>query len=167
MREPPPLSIDLVPSRLRRAFIFAAYGAAMAVMLVMPLGAALRAWSVLLVMALAVQAWRREPPAALVVRLDGTLAIVERDGTAHEATLAAGGYVGVRMVTIVYRRTGRPRSEALAIFPDMLPADDMRRLRVRLAYSRSDDDAGVPASHARASTSWPLSALRWRPTRST
>jgi hypothetical protein len=166
MRDPPPLYVDLVPSRLRRAFVVAAYGAAVAVLLMLPLGAALRAWSVALVAALGLKAWRDEPPATLLVRLDGTLAMVLRDGAACEAALV-GGYLGVRLVTIVYRRAGRRRCEALAIVPDMIDADDLRRLRVRLAYSSSDDVAGAPASHERASTSAPLSALRWRPTRST
>ena len=166
MRDPPPLRVDLVPSRLRRAFIVAAYGSAAAVLIILPLGVALRAWSVALVVALALKAWRDEPPTTLLVRLDGTLAMILRDGAACEAALV-GGYCGVRLVTIVYRRAGQRRCESLAIVPDMLAADDLRRLRVRLAYSRSDDVAGAPASHARASTSAPLSALRWRPTRST
>jgi hypothetical protein len=167
MRDPPPLRIDLVPSRLRCAFIVVAYAAAACVVGLLPLGFALRAWAVLLVAALAVKAWREEPPAALVVRLDGSLALLDRLGTATEGTLVNGGYLGEHVVTIAWRRAGQRRREALAILPDMLGADELRQLRVRLAYASSDDEAGAPASHARASTSAPLSALGWRPTRST
>jgi hypothetical protein len=167
MRDPTPLRVDLVRSRLRCAFIVAAYGAAACALMVLPLGLALRAWSVVLVAAWALRAWRLEPPAALLLRLDGTLALLDRDGGATDVLLVDGGYLGVRLVTIAFRRAGRHRCEALAIFPDMLDADDLRRLRVRLAYASSDVDAGAPASQARASISAPLSALRWRPTRST
>jgi hypothetical protein len=39
-------------------------------------------------------------------------------------------------------------SRAEFILPDMLPADDFRRLRVLLRYGRNDDAHGAPASHA-------------------
>jgi hypothetical protein len=166
MRDPPPLRVDLVPSRLRRAFIVASYGSTACLCAALPLDGWLRGWSVLLVAALAAKAWRIDTPAALIVRLDGTLALLARDGTSTEALLMNGGYLGPRLVSIVYRPLGRRRCRAVAVLPDMLAADDLRRLRVRLGYSRSDDDAGLPSSQARASTSAPLSALRWRPMRS-
>jgi hypothetical protein len=120
----------------------------------------------LLVAALAAKAWRVDTPDALIVRLDGTLALLARDGRSTEALLMNGGYLGPRLVSIAYRPLGCRRSRVVLVLPDMLAADDLRRLRVRLGYSRSDDDAGLPASHARASSSAPLSALRWRPMRS-
>jgi hypothetical protein len=166
MRDPPPLRVDLAPSRLRRAFIAASFGATACLCASLPLDGWLRGWTVLLVAALAARAWRADTPAALIVRLDGSLALLARDGTSTKAALMNGGYLGTRLVSIVYRPLGRRRCGVVTILPDMLPADDLRRLRVRLGYSRSDDDAGLPASQARASTSAPLSAFRWRPMRS-
>ena len=163
---PNPLRVDLVPSRLRRAFIAVSFAATACLMAALPLDAWLRGWTVLLIAALAAKAWRDDAPVALIVRLDGTLALLWRNGTSMEAALMNGGYLGPRLVSIVYRPVGRRRSGVVLVLPDMLPADDFRRLRVRLGYSRSDDEAGAPASQARASKSAPLSALRWRPTRS-
>lgn len=160
MRDPPPLRVDLEPSRVRRAFIAAAYAATAVLACALPLALDLRLWIVVLVAALAARAWRERPPAALIVRLDGTLALLRDDGASIEATLVNGGYLGVRLTSIVYRPLGRRRTHVIAILPDMLTEDEYRRLRVRLNYASSDDDDGVPASHARASTSAPLSALR-------
>lgn len=160
MRDPPPLRIDLEHSKWRRAYIGIAYVATMLLVGALPLAYSLRFWLVVLVASLAVRTWRERPPAGLIVRLDGTLALLREDGTSIEATLENGGYLGARFTSIVYRPLGSRRSHAIAILPDMLPSEDFRRLRVRLNYARSDDADGAPASQARASTNAPLSALR-------
>ncbi|MEP7064134.1 MAG: protein YgfX [Betaproteobacteria bacterium] len=160
MRDPAPLRIDLEPSSLRRLFIGVAYSLTAILVGALPLALDLRVWTILLVVALVARAWSERPPAALIVRLDGTLALLRDDGASIEAVLVNGGYLGTRFATLVYRPLGRRRSSVVTIFSDMLATEDFRRLRVRLNYASSDDDDGVPASHARASTSAPLSALR-------
>ena len=57
-------------------------------------------------------------------------------------------YVGGSLTSIVWRRAGARRSRAIAILPDMLPAEDFRRLRVLLRYARSDARQGAPVSQA-------------------
>jgi hypothetical protein len=165
MRDPPPLRVDLRPSGLRRIFIVTTHVATAVLLAAMPLDAFVRAWSVVLVGALAARAWREDAPAALIVRLDATLAVLGRDGASREARLV-GGYLSTLVTTIVYRPIGSRVTRAVAILPDMLARDDFRKLRVRLAYARSDDVAERPSSHARASISTPLSDLRCRPIKS-
>ena len=159
MRDPPPLRVDLVPSTSRRIFIGVAYAATAMLVALLPLSLALRASVILLVAGLAARALRVAIPCALIVRLDGTLALLERNGASVEASLVNGGYLAARFVSVVYRPLGCRRTRVVAILPDMLDAESFRRLRVRLRYARSDVDDGVPASQARASTSAPLSAL--------
>ena len=159
MRDPPPLRVDLAPSSLRRAFIGIAYVATAVLVGLLPLTLELRASTILLIAALAARAWREVPPAALIVRLDGTIALLERNGDSVEAWIDNGGYLSPRFTSIVCRPLGSRRARVVTIFPDMLSRDDYRRLRVRLNYTRSGDDDGVPASQACASTSAPLSAL--------
>ncbi len=169
MHRPPPLRVDLAPSRSLRAFVVLTHGATLAIVPFLPLGLLGQASLALLVIALGLKAWQRELPAALVVRLDGTLALLGRDGSSTEATLRNGGYCSPALVSIVYRPLGMPRwrpSRVLAVLPDMVAADEHRRLRVWLGYSRSDDDAGEPASQARASNNAALSALDCRAIRS-
>ncbi len=126
----------------------------------LPLGFALRAWLVVLIASLAARMWRERLPVGLIVRLDGSLALLDSDGSSVEAVLLNGGYLGFPFTSIICRPLGGRRTRTVAILPDMLSAEDYRRLRVRLHYARSDDDAGAPLSHARASKSIPLSDLR-------
>ena len=159
MRDPPPLRVDLARSSLRRVFIGIAYPSTAMLIGLLPLTLELRACTILLILALAARAWRETPPAALIVRLDGTMALLECNGASIEAVLCNGGYLGVRFTSIVCRPLGSRKSRVVTILPDMLSADDYRRLRVRLNYASNGVDAGEPASHARASNSAPLSAL--------
>ena len=43
-------------------------------------------------------------------------------------------YVGAWCTTLVWRPDGRWLSRAILLLPDMLPAEDFRRLRVMLRY---------------------------------
>ena len=62
-------------------------------------------------------------------------ACTERAGRRIEGVVAGRLYVGAWLTTIVVRPDGkRRRARPLAILPDMLPADDFRRLRVLLRY---------------------------------
>ena len=93
---------------------------------------------------------RRSPRAVRELR-------VESDRTAV-ATLVSGevlkghvqdaSYVGAIVTTLTWRSKGALCARSVLILPDMLPAEDFRRLRVLLRYGRSDDTAGAPASQA-------------------
>lgn len=97
-----------------------------------------------------VVALRRGPRAVRGFELRGdlTLTVVTGDGMACAGRVHRDSYVGARLSTIVWRPYGRWRSRAILLFPDMLPADDFRRLRVLLRYGRSDVMQADPASHA-------------------
>ena len=97
-----------------------------------------------------VVALRRGPRAVrrLELRGDLTLVVVTGNGTAYAGRVHRDSYVGARLSTIVWRPYGRWRRRAILLLPDMLPADDFRRLRVLLRYGRSDITHGEPASHA-------------------
>lgn len=97
-----------------------------------------------------VVAWRRGPRAVRGFELRGdlTLIVVSGDGAACAGRVHRDSYVGARLSTIVWRPYGRWRSRTILLLPDMLPADDFRRLRVLLRYGRSDVTQADPASHA-------------------
>ncbi|MBS0319899.1 MAG: hypothetical protein JSR18_05105 [Proteobacteria bacterium] len=165
MRAPEPQRFDLECSRLQRAFVVLSHAATAVVIACVPLppGCAPCAW--LLLVALAWREWQRLPPAALVVRLDATLTLLWRNGTAVDAFLANGGYLCRWLAIIEWHESGRRRRQTLAITPDMLDAEAFRRLRVQLRYASSEDAHDSPLSHACASTSAPLSALGCAPIR--
>jgi hypothetical protein len=155
MRWPPPVRVTLAPS-IAATIIIASLGIASCV-LVATLPA--EPWALGLA-SLAVGAWaidrivvvalRRGPRAVrrLELRGDLTLLVVTGDGCAHAGRVHRDSYVGARLSTLVWRPYGRWRSRAILLLPDMLPADDFRRLRVLLRYGRSDVAHGAPASHA-------------------
>ena len=157
MRRTPPLRVDFAPSGLRSCWVWTSHGATGLLFALLPVSLPMRAFALLLVVALALRAARSDGPAGLVVRIDGTLVILERDGHATEAVLAAGGYTGAFVTTILMRENDTRRRRTCLVLPDMLPAADFRRLRVRLRYAISVEEAGAPASQACASTSAALS----------
>jgi hypothetical protein len=165
MRALEPQRFDFEHSRLQRTFVALSHAATAILCLVMPLPPGCAPFAVLLVTALALRAWWRLPPAALIVRLDATLTVLQRNGVAVDAMLLNGGYVGARLVVIEWRETARQLRQTLVVTSDMLDAGAFRRLRVHLRYATSGDDQGSSASHERASMSAPLSALGCPPTR--
>lgn len=82
------------------------------------------------------------------LRGDLTVVVVTGDGNARAGRVHRESYVGARLSTLVWRPFGRWRSRTILLLPDMLPADDFRRLRVLMRYGRSDVAHGAPASHA-------------------
>lgn len=82
------------------------------------------------------------------LRGDLTVVVVTGDGNARAGRIHRESYVGARLSTLVWRPFGRWRSRTILLLPDMLPADDFRRLRVLMRYGRSDVAHGAPASHA-------------------
>jgi hypothetical protein len=82
------------------------------------------------------------------LRGDLTVVVVTGDGSACAGRVHRDSYVGARLTTLVWRPFGRRRARTILLLPDMLPAQDFRRLRVLMRYGRSDVAQGSPASHA-------------------
>ncbi len=87
--------------------------------------------------------WRctgRGVPALLFVGADRRLTVAARDGQTRDGAIEDDSYVGAMLTTIVWRPDGLAwwrRAPSILILPDMLPADDFRRLRVLLRYGRT------------------------------
>ena len=65
---------------------------------------------------------------------DRRAVLIERCGRRCEGEVRAESYVGEQFTTLVMRPDGARVSRAVAILPDMLPEEDLRRLRVLLRY---------------------------------
>lgn len=57
-------------------------------------------------------------------------------------------YVSASLTSIAWRPDGAWRTRAILVLPDMLPAEDFRRLRILLRYARSGVAQGASASQA-------------------
>jgi len=99
--------------------------------------------------------WRctgRGLPALMHIGNDRRMTVTDCEGRSHAGTILDDTFVGAWLTTIVWRRDGWPwwrPATGIVVLPDMLPADDLRRLRVALRYGRptprgttSEDDAG-------------------------
>jgi len=152
---PPSVHVVLAPSRIAGAFVGVLAAATIALTLAMPLEPWLQA---ALVAALAVWAGATFHVAALHrgrhavteirVAPDTTLVACMGDGHLVAGYVRAATYIGPWMTTIVWRPDGRRVSRTILVLPDMLPAEDFRRLRVMLRYARSAEVQDVPASQA-------------------
>ncbi|HEX4522358.1 MAG TPA: hypothetical protein VH704_02465 [Casimicrobiaceae bacterium] len=60
--------------------------------------------------------------------------LADRSGHLIETIVQPETYVGTLVTTMVLRSEGARRSRALAIWPDTMPPDDLRRLRVLLRH---------------------------------
>jgi hypothetical protein len=154
MQWPPPVRIVLASSRTALALISLLAAATCAVIATLPFDKSLLGLAAIVVIVWAadrvhVVALRNGPRAVrqFEVRGDLTVIIVTGDGTALAGRVHRDSYVGARLSTLVWRPFGRWRSRAILLLPDMLPAQDFRRLRVLLRYGRSDARHGEPASH--------------------
>ena len=97
-----------------------------------------------------VVALRRSRFAITELRLapDLVLVVHRGDGRLVAGHVRRSTYVGAWLTSIVWRADGAFWSRAILIVPDMLPAEDFRRLRVMLRYARSAVAQEVPASQA-------------------
>jgi hypothetical protein len=155
MRLPPSVHVELQPSRLAGIATGAAALALIAVILALPVPGWQQAGAVLGVLAWAVRtfhgvALRRGPRVVTALRLapDRLLVVHTQDGRLAAGHVRSATYVGAALTTIVWRPDGARLSRSVLILPDMLPADDFRRLRVMLRYARSEVADGAPASNA-------------------
>lgn len=95
-------------------------------------------------------ALRRSPRAVRELRIEGDRTIVATlvSGERLKGEVQEASYVGAIVTTLTWRSKGALCARSVLILPDMLPAEDFRRLRVLLRYSRSDEPASAPASQA-------------------
>ena len=73
---------------------------------------------------------------AIVLGADRHIVLIERTGRRVEGRVQQDSYVGSVLTTIVWRRDGAWHSHAIAILPDMLHAEDFRKLRLLLRLGR-------------------------------
>jgi hypothetical protein len=143
MNEPVALQIEFLPSRIAAAVTLAVVVATAALIAWFPVDAweRLLAVTALGIYGLAtVRQWARRATRHAIVGLtlgaDRRIAIIERGGRRIDGEVQHDSYVGSALTTIVWRGDGRRRSRAIAILPDMLPAEDFRKLRVLLRFGK-------------------------------
>jgi hypothetical protein len=91
------------------------------------------------------------PPLLLHVGANRRVSVTMCDGRTHDGTVHSDTSVGPWLTTIVWVPDGARWFEpanTLVLLPDMLAADDFRRLRVHLRYgrdARDPDTSGVSA----------------------
>ena len=141
MKGPDPLKVELGRSRQAAAFVFVSHVATALLLAFAPGDAMLRAAGVAAIGAhalYAVRTWALQSGARAVVGIELTAdrraVLIERCGRRCEGQVRAESYVGERLTTLVVRPDGARVSRAIAILPDMLPEEDLRRLRVLLRY---------------------------------
>ena len=78
-----------------------------------------------------------EPAITLLWHSDGRWSFF-KEGVEVAATLAEAAFIQPWLVILPLRIGSQRRVQRIAIFPDMLPAQDFRRLRVRLRSRRDD-----------------------------
>jgi hypothetical protein len=155
MRMPPSVHVVLAPSRIAGAGIGILAAATIALIILLPLQPVLQMAAVAALVAWAawsfhVDALHRGQFAVTEVRVAPDLILVAcmGDGRLVAGHVRAATYVGAWVTTIVWRPDGWRLSRAILVLPDMLPAEDFRRLRVMLRYARSGDAQEAPASQA-------------------
>ena len=155
MRMPPSVHVVLSPSRIAGTGIGLLAVATIALTIALPLQPPLQIPLIVAVVAWSawsfhVDALHRGRFAVTEVRLAPDLILVAcmGDGRLVAGHVRAATYVGAWITTIVWRPDGWRLSRAILVLPDMLPAEDFRRLRVMLRYARSGDAQEAPASHA-------------------
>ena len=155
MRIPPILYVSLGPSRLAGACIGVVTLATLAIVLTFPI----LPWQhAALCAVVLVSAWvaferiaaRRTPDAVIEVRVahDLLIVVMRRDGRLVAGRVRPSTCVSAALTSIVWKRSGAHLPRTILVLPDMLPAEDFRKLRVMLRYARSGLAQDAPASHA-------------------
>jgi toxin CptA len=80
--------------------------------------------------------WRRLSPAAgLRIAGDGRLQARDDTGEWRDAEVLGDSFVSTALIVLRYRIGGSP-ARSLTLLPDSADADDLRRLRVSLRWTR-------------------------------
>ena len=163
------LTIELKASRLAAALIFLAIVGTAALLAWLPGSGWLRGAAVITlgIYGIALErTWAlrsaRRAIVGFTLRPDLTVTLVDRTGRNVEGVVLGDSFVAATLTTLVVRVPPVRRTRTVAILPDMLPAEDFRRLRVllrlgRVPHAQAADAAaepramvsGVPATPAR------------------
>ena len=142
MRTTPTLRLSLAPSRIAAAASALATIATALLIALLPAEAWLRCFAVAAAGIYGVAVLRRMASdtawrsiVAIEVAADRRATLIERGGRRIDGTLRPETYVGELVTALVLRPDGARMSRAVAIFPDALRVDDLRRLRVVLRFS--------------------------------
>jgi hypothetical protein len=142
------LRISLGPSRSASALICVAWLATAALVAWLPGAAALRGTMVIGIGAhaiLTMRQWATRTASRAIIGVDldsdRTVRLTERTGRRIEGMVQPDSYVGALLTTLVVLPDGKRRLRTVAILPDMLPADDFRRLRLLLRLGRGSTTA--------------------------
>jgi len=137
--------IDLCPSRIAGAFVVISHLATAMLIAWLPIDGWLRALAVIMVGAHCVWAVRSSASRVLKSSIvsaelgaDRRVTLVRRDGRRIDGRVLADSYVGERIATLVVRRDGGWRTDALWLLPDMAAQEDLRRFRVLLRLGREE-----------------------------
>lgn len=136
------LLIPLRASRFRVVLVMVAHVLAVTALWRADLGLAYRLVLLAAVLASLVWSMRRRVLPVLRCLADGSLETGHGD-TWTPATVQPETVVLPWFVALRYRKPDRRHDDILAVFPDMLPADDFRRLRVWLKWRAA---TGAPAT---------------------
>ncbi len=129
------VEIAIGPSRFAQRAIGAAALATLAVIAIVPIGAAARLALAAWVGAIAFRSLRRIP--AVRVRTDTSRAIEVRfaDGRFAFGAVVDGSFVAPWLTVIHWRPAGSHWTRTILLLPDMVEAEAFRRLRVLLRWS--------------------------------
>jgi hypothetical protein len=148
MKPLPRLRIELIASRIAPRLLASATVATSVLAfltIVQPLACAIAVCACGAIGLRAVRSAAR-PPLLMHVGIDRRIRVTLRNGRIVDGTVHADTSVGAGLTSIVWRRDAARwfrLADTLLVLPDMLPADDFRRLRVYLRYGRAADDAGT------------------------
>jgi hypothetical protein len=152
------LRIELNASRLAAAAAFVATVATAALVAWLPGNPWLRGAAVVALGAYGIaleRTWARQAARrailAFILRPDLTVTLVERGGDRSEGVLLDDSFVGALLTTLVVRVPPARWPRTIAILPDMLPAEEFRRLRVQLRLGRSAVEPPDATAAARGS----------------
>jgi hypothetical protein len=155
MHKPPTVRVSLGPSRRACLGVTALAAATISILVMLPVHPLVIVASVVALASWAgnriwVLGLRRAPRAVRELRVEGDRTVVATlvSGEVLKGHIQDASYVGAIVTTLTWRSKGALCARSVLILPDMLPAEDFRRLRVLLRYGRSDDTAEAPASQA-------------------
>jgi hypothetical protein len=148
MKHAPRLELEPRPSRIAGAFIAASFVATIGIVVLLRIPWWAKASAVVAIAGVSArELWRcagRGVPALVFVGDNRRLTVSDRNGRVSDGDIVDASYVGATITTIVWRADHAPwwrPARTILILPDMLPADDFRRLRVLLRY-------GLPETRA-------------------
>jgi hypothetical protein len=141
VKSTPVVRVTLQSSRIAAGLLAMVTIATAAMLALLPGEPWLRAAGVLAAGACGIHALRRTAAsgidrsiASIELGADHRIVITDRSGRRIAAIVRPESYVGALLTTLVLRPDGARRSRAVAIWPDTMPADEFRRLRVLLRH---------------------------------